>query len=137
MRRTAQGFALIITIFVILVLAALGAFAMRIGLTQQQTASFSLLNARAQAAADSGIEFGANQSLLANNCPPTYPVLNIGAAGLAGFTVTVTCSLSGGHTVAGTAYQSVVLTSTAQHGLYGSADFVQRSVTRSINNAPP
>jgi Tfp pilus assembly protein PilX len=135
MRRGARGFSLIVTIFVILVLAALGAFAVRIGITQQQTMNFSLLNARAQSAADSGIEYGANQALLGANCSAST-VLNLAAPGLSGFTVTVTCSASA-HNVAGTIYQAYALSATAQHGTYASSDFVQRTATRTVSNAPP
>jgi Tfp pilus assembly protein PilX len=134
-RRVARGFSLLVTLFVILVLAALAAFAVRIGATQAQSEDFDLLNARAQAAAASGIEYGANQALRAASCVPST-TLNLGAAGLSGFSVTVTCSASM-HTVSGMSYESYLLTATAQHGLYGNPDFVQASETRSVNNAPP
>jgi MSHA biogenesis protein MshP len=134
-RPRSAGFSLIVTIFVILVLAGLGAFAMRLGLTQQQTVNFSLLDARAQSAAASGIEYGANQALMGANCAPST-TLNPGAPGLAGFTITVTCSAST-HNVAGMVYQAYLLSATAQHGTYGTSDFVQRTSTRTVTNAPP
>lgn len=135
-RAQVGGFSLIVTLFVIVVLAALAAFAVRLSAMQQQTVDFGLLNARAQAAAASGIEWGANQALNPpNTCLPTY-TLNLAAQGLAGFSVTVTCSPSM-HMVSGMPYESYVLTATAQHGSYGNPDFVQSTQTRSVNNAPP
>lgn len=133
-RRTARGFSLLVTLFVVLVLAALAAFAVRIGATQTQSVDFGLLNARAQAAAASGIEYGANRALQAAICLPSKTV-NLTATGLQGFSVTVTCSASM-HTVSGKSYESYLLTATAQRGLYGSPDFVQASETRSVNNVP-
>ena len=134
-RRAARGFSLLVTLFVILVLAALAAFAVRIGATQAQSVDFGLLNARARAAAASGIEYGANRALHAATCAPST-TLNLTAVGLKGFSVIVTCSASM-HTVSGTSYEAYLLTATAQRGTYGSPDFVQASATRSVNNAPP
>lgn len=134
-----RGFSLIAAIFVILVLGALAAFAVRVGATQQQTADFALLTARAQAAADSGIEFGANQALLHGSCPglaaPT--TLNLTALGLKGFTVTVTCVPSN-HQIGAlpTTYQAYALTSVAQLGTYGNSGYVARTAVRKVNNAP-
>lgn len=141
--RRAQGFSLIVTLFVIVVLAGLGLFAMRIAETQQQSVDFGLLEARAQAAAGSGIQYGANQALMA--LPPSCPAsttLNLTATGLTGFTVTVTCNASTPHFVAGSSCPannctSYALTSTAQYGTYGKPDFVQATQSLSVNNAPP
>jgi len=134
-RRAARGFSLLVTLFVILVLAALATFAVRIGATQAQSVDFGLLNARARAAAASGIEYGTNRALHAASCAPST-TLNLTAVGLKGFSVTVTCTAST-HMVSGTNYQAYLLTAAAQRGTYGSPDFVQASETRSVNNAPP
>jgi len=132
--RRERGFALMATIFVLLVLTALAAFAVRIGTNQQQSVAFDVLIARAQAAADSGIEYGANRALTVSQCAastvltPTAPALN-------GFTVTVTCSASP-HQVGAVTYHAYVLQSTAQKGTYGSADYVARTSSRTVNDAP-
>lgn len=133
-----RGFSLIAAIFVILVLGALAAFAVRVGATQQQTADFALLNARAQAAADSGIEFGANQALVHGSCPAAASTLNLTAVGLAGFTVTVTCTVTNHQIGAApaTTYQAYALTSVAQLGTYGTSGYVARTAARTVNNAP-
>jgi MSHA biogenesis protein MshP len=136
--RAAGGFALIAAIFVILVLAALAMFAVRIGATQQQTADYALLNARAQLAADSGIEYGINQALVHGSCPGPATTLNPGAAGLKGFTVRVTCTVTGHQIGAAppTTYHAYALTSVAQLGTYGTSGYVARTATRMVNDAP-
>ncbi|HEY4214743.1 MAG TPA: hypothetical protein VGM84_24915 [Steroidobacteraceae bacterium] len=129
-----RGFALIAAIFLIVVLAGLGVFAARVRSTQQQTSSFAILEARAQAAAQAGIESGANLALAAvpKTCPATRS-WTLSEASLAGFTVKVTCA-SQPHP--GVSYRSYVLVSTATKGTYGRADFVSRQVTRTVTDAP-
>jgi MSHA biogenesis protein MshP len=130
------GFALIAAIFVLLILAALAAFAFRIGLTQQQSATGDLLMARAQAAADSGIEYGANRALKGGSCGASPP-LALSAPGLTGFTVTVTCQPSPSlHRIGSQSYPAYILTATARSGTYGSPDFVSRTSTATVSSAP-
>ena len=141
MRRgvhAAHGFALIAAIFVILVLAALAAFAVRIGAAQQQTADFGLLNARAQLAADSGIEYGINQALVHGSCPAPVTTLNPTAVGLQGIVVAVTCTATN-HQIGAAppaTYHAYVLTAVAQLGTYGTSGYVARSATRAVTDAP-
>jgi Tfp pilus assembly protein PilX len=129
---------LVVTVFVLLILAALATFAFRIALNQQETATFDLLNTRAQAAADSGIEYGANMVLKGSWCLlPTSRTFALTAASLTGFTVTVTCSVTLHQIGAGpTTYHAYALQSTAQRGTYGSAEFVARTSTRTVTDAP-
>jgi len=131
------GFALIAAIFVILVLAALAAFAVRVGTTQRQTADFALLNARAQLAADTGIEYGINQALVHGSCPAPATTLNLNAAGLKGFTVTVTCAVSNHQLgAAPTTYHAYALSAVAQLGTFGSSAYVARTALRTVTDAP-
>lgn len=134
--RGNRGFALLAAIFVLLVLAALAAFSFAIGLNQQQTASYDLLIARAQAAADSGLEFGANRALKGGACAGSTS-LTPNAVGLSGFTVTVTCQASPSlHRIGAQSYPAYILTATARRGNYGSADFVSRTSTATVTSAP-
>lgn len=134
-RRNERGFALMAALFVLIILTALAAFAVRIATTQQQSVAFDVLIARAQAAADSGIEYGANQALRYAQCPVSPVVVNPTAATLNGFTITVTCSAST-HQVGAIPYHAYVLQSTAQQGAYGSADYVARTASRTVDDAP-
>ena len=135
-----RGFSLIAAIFLIVVLAALGAFAVRVAMTQYQTANVELLEARAEAAAQAGIGYGATMALQASNCASA--ALNLTPTGLAGFTVTVTCSATThqayspvSHSVQ--TFTAYALTATASYGTYGQPDYVARTVSRNVTNAPP
>jgi MSHA biogenesis protein MshP len=135
--HAARGFALVAAIFVILVLAALAMFAVRIGAAQQQTADFALLNARARLAAESGIEYGINQARVHGSCPGPV-TLNLTAAGLKGFTVRVTCAVTNHQIGAAppTTYHAWVITAVAQLGAYGTSGYVARTSTRTVTDAP-
>jgi len=89
-RSAAPGFALIPALFLIVVLGALALVAIRVGTGQQQAVIMSLQQARALAAAQAGIEWGAYQAVNGSCVPST--TLNLTEAALAGFTVTVTCA---------------------------------------------
>lgn len=123
MQTAQRGMALIAALFLIVVLAALGMFAIRIGGAQQQTVNLGLLGDRAVAAANSGIEYGANRAIVAGNCT-NYPTFNLNQAALSGFTVKVSCVPAGGGKFDMVAF--------ASSGTYGSPDYVSRSVTRTV-----
>lgn len=129
-----QGFSLVAALFLIVVVAALGAFAVRIGAGQQQAVNLELLGARALAAANSGIEFGAFRAL-----PPTSScvsaTLNLTEAGANGFTVDVTCSVTA-HTEALTPVNVYRIDATAYAGTYGMPDYVSRHVYATFTNVP-
>jgi Tfp pilus assembly protein PilX len=58
-----HGFSLISAIFLLVVIAALGTFAVTLSTTQQQSAAMDVLGARAYQASKAGIEWGAYQVL--------------------------------------------------------------------------
>ena len=139
------GFSLVAAVFLIVVLAALGAFVVQLAMSQYQSANLELLEARAQAAAEAGIEYGAN---LALRTPPTafcatpnsYSfVLAQGA--LKGFAVTVACTPTTHQIYSGAPppqnWVVYTLASTASYGTYGRPDYVARRVTRNVTLAPP
>jgi MSHA biogenesis protein MshP len=135
------GFSLVAVIFLIVVLAALGAFAVQVAMTQYQTATSELLQARAQAAAEAGIEYGANVSLqrVPASCLATN-TLNLTGGALAGFVVKVTCASTIHQIYSGATpqnYTVYALAATATKGTYGAQDYVARTVTRNVTNAPP
>lgn len=134
------GFSLVAAIFLIVVLAALGAFAVQVAMTQYQSSTSELLEARAQAAAEAGIEYGAYLALQAAtpSCPNN--TLNLTGGALAGFAVTVTCTSTTHQIYTGatpTTYTVYALAATATKGIYGAQDYVARTVTRNVTNAPP
>jgi MSHA biogenesis protein MshP len=133
-RDRVRGFSLVAALFLIVVVAALGAFAVRIGAGQQQTVNLELLSARALAAANSGIEFGAYQALKpASSC--VSATLNLTEAGASGFSVDVTCSPSS-HTEGGVSVNVYRIDATAYAGTYGTPDFVSRRVYATFTSTP-
>lgn len=112
MKRTQAGFSIITAIFLIVVLAALGAFAVSLFRTQQMGAALDELGSRAYQAAQAGIDWGAWQLLRgAGTCAaatgsPALP------GTLAAFTVSVACT-STTHTEAGATVALYQLTATA------------------------
>ena len=128
-----RGFSLVAALFLIVVVALLGAFAVRIGAGQQQTVNLALLSAKALAAANSGIEYGAHQALNAGSCAST--TLNLTEGGLNGFTVSVTCSFTP-HTVSTTAVNVYRIDATASMGAFGQPDFVSRHVYATFVDTP-
>lgn len=133
-----RGMALVAALFLIIVLAALGAFAVRLSSSQQQSINLSLLGDRALAAANSGVEFGANRCLRGNACgaaTTVFPPLNLNQMALKGFTVGVTCT----HTtpsINGVPYNVYELSAVAFSGVYGTPDYVSRRVSKTVSTVP-
>jgi len=112
--RTERGFAIVTAIFLIVILAALAAFAVSVFRVQQAGASLDLMGARAFQAAQAGIDWGAWQVLQNGGaCAAITPLT--GLPGVLGeFTVTVTCVIQGPYTEGGPPTRSVfTLTATA------------------------
>lgn len=134
LRQFQRGFSLVSAIFLLVVIAALGAFAVTLSTTQQQSAALDVIGARAYQAAKAGIEWGAYQILRNGGCPggPIPALPNT----LANFTVTVTCSIVG-TTEGGVPVTLYQLNSTANTpGGAASPNYVERqmSVTIAKNN---
>ncbi len=91
-----RGFTLISALFVLVVLAALGATLAQVSLRQQLGSASEIEAARAFQAARAGLEWGAFQ-VLRNPAPPAAAPACFGTtsfvpAGLTSFTVTVSCT---------------------------------------------
>ena len=132
-QRAARGFSLVAALFLVVVVAALGVFAVRIGMGQQQTVNLALLGARALAAANSGIEYGAYQALSAATCANT--TLNLNEAGVNGFSVTVSCS-STAHAESAATVNVYRIEALATYGTYGQPDYVSRRVFATFASEP-
>jgi MSHA biogenesis protein MshP len=135
MDRQQSGFALIPALFLIVVLGALAAVAIRVGTGQLQAVTMSLLQARALSAAQTGMEWGAYQALKGSgsSCVATT-TLTLTEAALNGFSVIVTCTSVTFSTGAAT-NTSYVLNSAAAAGLYGQPGYVRRVVSGTYTNA--
>lgn len=126
-----RGFSLVSAIFLLVVIAALGTFAVTLSTTQQQSAALDVLGARAYQAARAGIEWGAYQALRSSSCSAPPPTLAALPGTLANFTVTVQCS-STAASEAGTAITIYQLTSTATQGTPATPNYVERQMSVTI-----
>lgn len=125
------GFSLISAIFLLVVIAALGTFAVTISTTQQQSAALDVLGARAYQASRAGIEWGAYQVLRNGGCPASPTVLAALPNTLANFRVQVDCLSTAAYEANATVtmYQ---LISTATQGTSPAPDYVERQMSVTI-----
>lgn len=87
-----RGFALASAIFLLTILLLLSAYLVAFRVNQDSAVSLDALGTRAYAAAHSGAEWGAYNSLRNDTCTSTTALALAGT--LAGFTATVTCTRS-------------------------------------------
>jgi MSHA biogenesis protein MshP len=123
--RRSEGFALVAALFLIVVLAALGAFAVRVNMTQQQTGTLELLDARAQAAVNAGVQYAAARwSAPSANCT-LPPPLNLPQ----GFVVTFSACTPEAYTVNAVPVTIFRIQGIVTNGVaYGRPDFVSRRI---------
>ncbi len=134
MKNHQRGFTLISAIFLLVVIAALGLFAVTISNIQQQSSVMDALGSRAYQAAKAGIEWG-NYQITKNsaNCTTlTQPTMPIGTQ-LSAFTVSLTCSVTT-HTEGISTFSVYQLTSIATTGVVGSASYFERQLQVAIKN---
>ena len=89
--RRIGGFAIVSAIFILVVLAALGAFIVNISANQQVGSALDVQGVRAYQAARAGIEWGLYRQLQAGSCAATA-TFTPAASTLSGFTVTALCT---------------------------------------------
>lgn len=98
--RHPRGFTLVSVVFILVVLAALGAALASISVRQQMGSAASLESARALQAARAGLEWAALQVLRnpapAAAAPACFATTSFTVAGLSAFTITVSCTRTPG-----------------------------------------
>jgi MSHA biogenesis protein MshP len=110
--KATRGFAIVSAIFILVVLAALGAFILSISSQQQIGSALDVQGVRAYQAARAGVEWGLYRQLQNGSCAASSSFVPV-AATLAGFTVTVTCAALPGGSGGPTVY-SVIATACSQ-----------------------
>lgn len=130
-RTYARGFSLVAAIFLLVVLAALGAFMITIAAVERWTTASAVQSARAYQAAEAGIEWGVAQAVPlvgASNCAASPPFA------LGGFTVTVAC-VATAHTEGGVNFNVYAITSTAvSTGVaLGTPNYFSRTLQITVN----
>jgi MSHA biogenesis protein MshP len=133
-RRTGErGFTIVAAIFLLVVLAALGAFILTVSSAQHMTSAQDIQGARAYEAARAGIEWGAFQALRNSSCAASTPISPGGT--LSSFNVTVLCASAGWtYTEAGNSVTLYQLTATASQGSVGSVNYVERQLQATVAN---
>lgn len=144
MMKLQKGFSLVSAIFLLVVLAFLGAAMVTFSTNQQQTSAMDVMGARAYQAARAGIEWGAYQVLpgsaaaFATGCRAgaVSTVLPAGtlAGTLSGFSVEVGCkSTIASEVSAATGTVTVYsISSVANAGTLGQPDYVERQIQATI-----
>lgn len=89
-RAAQRGFGIVTALFLIVVLAALGAFMVTVFGLQQAAGALDVQSARAYHAARAGIEWGIYQATVAASCAPAQTLTPGGT--LAAFSVNVQCT---------------------------------------------
>lgn len=124
--RRQRGFSLISTLFILVVLAALGGYMVRLNVAQQTTTTLSLQSVRAWYAATSGMEWVVYQIDTGSGCP-TVP----SSFSAEGFTISMTACTS--YTVTeGTTYTLYDVQVEASRGSFGSTDYVSRRLRATV-----
>lgn len=140
-RERVRGFSLITAIFLLAVLASLGAVMMTFFTAQQQSSSLDVLGARAYQASRAGIEWGAYQIIqssvagvaFASACQtgPTSSQVALTNT-LSGFNLNVQCSAASHVEGANTLWVYSVSSVAATGGAAGLPDYVERQMSVTI-----
>jgi MSHA biogenesis protein MshP len=128
-----KGFAAVAAIFLVVGLAALGAFMLTFSNTQQLTSAQDLLGTRAYWAARAGLEWGlgsANAVTVPGNIVSATCTTGT-ALSVDGFSVAVTCTPLSFVEGASTIYV-VQVRSIASYGSSGSPGYIERSISASL-----
>jgi len=129
------GFAAIAAIFLVVILAALGAFMLTFSNTQQLTSAQDIQGSRAYWAARAGLEWGIGSinsagsasAVTSSSCTTTTPLP------IDGFSVAVTCSGAGAPYAEGGVDKYIFqITSVASIGTIGSVGRIERSISASM-----
>lgn len=132
------GAALVSAIFLLVVLAALGAYMITVSGVQQTTTNRALISVRAYFAARAGLEWGIHQTVSPFPIPPPAacpaPAMFTPAGfGFDGVSVAVNCSRTDYDD--GVPTYTYAFTSTASHGTAGTTEYVERRLETTVCRA--
>lgn len=136
----AKGFMLPMAIFLLVILATLAGYAMRLALLANMGTIQDVQGAQAYLAARAGVEWAAFQVLTPASmqaCPAVPTPFTINS-----FNIALTCNRTPAQDKGTTQDISIyTITSTASNGVAGSQDYIERRITvtlsRCIYNNPP
>ncbi len=135
MNQHNKGFLLPAAIFILVILAALGAYALNITSIQQATSTQDVQGSRAYQAARAGAEWGTYQVLSPGstalaNCPASPSTISID-----NFSVTVTCTRYPDYFEQGTDHNIAMydIIATASIGTAGALNYIERQVQLTLS----
>ena len=136
MKNLQQGFSIVSAIFLLVVLAFLGAAMVTFSTSQQESSAMDVMGARPYQAARAGIEWGAYQVLQNGGACAANQNLPAGtlAGTLSGFDVNVTCTaIAASEVSAATGTVTVYsISSVANAGTLGLPGYVERQIQVTI-----
>lgn len=129
--KITQGFTLLATLFILIVLAMAGAYLIKIGAMQQQTVNYTLLAIRAQHAALSGLSV-AEEKWKQNPqiCPEETFHFDKQAKALSGYQVVITCQQKIFYPAISPTFFALELQAVATKGNFGDRDYVSQQISR-------
>lgn len=135
MKKLQRGFSIVTAIFLLVVLAGLGAAMLTFSNVQHQSSALDVLGSRAYHAARAGIEwaaYGVTQGTTGvkwTGCATgaNFPQNSLGGT-LAPFTVTVSCAATS-HVVEASTVWVYDVNAVANTGTPGGADYVERAIS--------
>ena len=127
----ARGVSLVAAIFLVVVIAGMGAAAVRLTTAQQQSVAAELAATQAFQAAKAGIGWAAHRALNGGWCG--NQTLSLTEGGTFGFDVTVAC-VQTLHTEAGATINIYTITALAEAGVYGGPDYVSRRIQAKVTD---
>ncbi len=123
-----RGFAAITAVFLLVVLAALGAFMLTFSNTQQLTSAQDVQGSRAYWAARAGLEWGVSRVIASSAACPAPPAPFV----IEGFTIVIDCTRQTYSESGGTVTIFRLGATASQGGAVGSLAYVERSVSASV-----
>lgn len=126
-----SGFSIVAATFILVVLALLGSYMVRLSGVQFDTSIYALQGAQAYQAARAGIEWAIANISNGGNCTQINAQTAMTFTGINGFTVTLSCA---SQTFSEGSSNPVIYSVTAlgQFGAYNSANYIAREITISI-----
>lgn len=132
-KKNVKGFTLLGTMFILIILAMVGIYLIRIGIMQQQEINYTLLTTRAEHAAQSALLLAQEKWLQDPTvCSPQTFHFDKQAKALAGYNVNVTCQHTILYPQMHPNFYAIELQAVASKGNFGDREYVSYQMNRRI-----
>ncbi len=128
-----RGVGIVAAIFLIVVVALIAAYMVRVGTVQQATSTMGLLGARAHFAAQSALDWAAAEVVTSGACVTSGTNFNLSGGALNGFQAVIDCNAIP-VTEGADSYHVFALNVRASMGAQGSPDYVSRTISAAISS---